>query len=49
MTAIRSGSLIAAQAVISAPVRPQPMHKADSGSRMQTLMQGVETVGTALI
>ena len=48
MTAIRSGSLIVDQAVISAAVRPQPMHKADSGSRTQTLMQGVETVGTAL-
>jgi hypothetical protein len=48
MIAIRSGSLIVDQAVISAAVRPQPMHKADSGSRMQTLMQGVETLGTAL-
>ncbi len=47
MTASRSVSLIVAQAVISAAVRPQPMHKADSGSRMQTLIQGVETVGTA--
>ena len=48
MTAIRSASLIVAQAVISSPVRPQPMHRADSGSRTQTLMQGVETVGTGL-
>ena len=48
ITASRSVSLIVAQAVISSPVRPQPMHKADSGSRTQTLMQGVETVGTAL-
>jgi hypothetical protein len=24
------------------------MHKADSGSRTQTLTQGVETVGTAI-
>lgn len=48
MTATRSVSLIAAQALISAAVRPQPMHKADSGSRTQTLMQGVETAGTAL-
>src|SRR6202020_2416656 len=47
MTAIRSGSLIVDQAVISAAVRPQPMHKADSGSMTQTLMQGVETLGTA--
>ena len=46
--ASRSVSLIVTQAVISSPVRPQPMHKADSGSRTQTLMQGVETVGTAL-
>ncbi len=29
MIAMRSGSLIVDQAVISAPVRPQPMHKAD--------------------
>jgi hypothetical protein len=42
MTESRSGSLIVDQAEISAPVRPQPMHKADSGSRMQTLMQGVD-------
>jgi hypothetical protein len=48
MTVIRSVSLIVAQAAISAVVRPQPMHKADSGSRTQTLTQGVETVGTAL-
>ena len=48
MTASRSVSLIVAHAVISSPVRPQPMHKADSGSRTQTLMQGVETGGTAL-
>jgi hypothetical protein len=48
ITATRSVSLIAAQAAISAAVRPQPMHKADNGSRTQTLMQGVETVGTAL-
>ncbi|HEY1886662.1 MAG TPA: hypothetical protein VGG86_11530 [Roseiarcus sp.] len=47
MTAIRSVSLIVAQAAISASVRPQPMHKADSGSRMQTLTQGVEMAGTA--
>jgi len=47
MTVSRSVSLIVAHAVISSPVRPQPMHKADSGSRTQTLMQGVETVGTA--
>jgi hypothetical protein len=25
------------------------MHKADSGSRRQTLVQGVETVGTVII
>ena len=43
MTASRSASLIVVQAAISSPVRPQPMHKADSGSRTQTLMQGVET------
>jgi hypothetical protein len=48
MTAIRWVSLIVAQAAISAAVRPQPMHKADSGSTTQTLTQGVETVGTAL-
>jgi hypothetical protein len=48
MTATRSVSFIVAQAAISAAVRPQPMHKADSGSRMQTFTQGVETVGTAL-
>jgi hypothetical protein len=48
MTATRSTSLIVAQAAISSPVRPQPMHKADSGSITQTLMQGVETGGTAL-
>ena len=30
------------QAPISAAVRPQPMHRADSGSMTQTLMQGVE-------
>ena len=48
MTAVRSGSLIVDQAAISAAVRPQPMHKADSGQRTQTLMQGVETLGTAL-
>jgi len=48
MIASRSGSLIVAQAAISSPVRPQPMHKADSGSRMQTLMQGVEIAGTGL-
>ena len=47
MTAIRSASLIVVQAAISAVVRPQPTHKADSGSMTQTLMQGVETVGTA--
>jgi hypothetical protein len=29
-------------------VRPQPMQRADSGSRTQTLTQGVETLGTAL-
>jgi hypothetical protein len=45
MTATRSTSLIVAQAAISSPVRPQPMHKADSGSITQTLMQGVETGG----
>ena len=44
MTAIRSGSLIVDQAVISAAVRPQPMHKGDRESMTQTLMQGVETV-----
>jgi hypothetical protein len=48
MTAIRWVSLIVAQAAISAAVRPQPMHKADSGSTTQTLTQGVETVATAL-
>jgi len=49
MSVIRSVSLIVAQAEISAAVRPQPMHKTDSGSRTQTLTQGVETVvGTAL-
>jgi hypothetical protein len=48
MTATRSVSLIVGHAPISAAVRPQPMHKADNGSRTQTLMQGVETVGTAL-
>ena len=48
MTASRSGSLIVVQAAISLPVRPQPMHKADSGSRTQTVMQGVETAGMAL-
>jgi len=42
MTARRSASLIVIQAAISAAVRPQPMHKADSGSMTQTLMQGVE-------
>jgi hypothetical protein len=47
MTVIRSVSLIVAQAAISATVRPQPMHRADSGSRTQTLTQGVETAGTA--
>jgi hypothetical protein len=29
-------------------VRPQPMQRADSGSRTLTLTQGVETLGTAL-
>jgi hypothetical protein len=48
MTASRSVSLIVAQAVISAAVRPQPMHKPDSGSITQTLMQGVETASTLL-
>jgi hypothetical protein len=48
MTASRSGSLIVVQAVISSLVRPQPMHKADSGSRTQTLMQGVEGADTGL-
>jgi hypothetical protein len=42
MTARRSTSLIVIQAAISAAVRPQPMHTADSGSMTQTLMQGVE-------
>jgi hypothetical protein len=46
MRVIRSPSLIVAQAAISAAVRPQPMHKADSGSITQTLMQGVETAST---
>ncbi len=49
MTASRAISLIVAHAVISSPVRPQPMHRADSGSRIQTLMQGVEMAGTRLI
>ena len=49
MTASRSVSTIVAQAAISWAVRPQPMHKLDSGSRTQTLMQGVETAGTGLI
>jgi hypothetical protein len=48
MTATRSVSLIVAQAAISAALRPQPMHKADSGSITQTLMQGVETASTPL-
>ena len=42
MTATRSASLIVVQAAISATVRPQPTHKADSGSMTQTLTQGVE-------
>ena len=42
MIARRSASLIVIQAPISAAVRPQPMHRADSGSMTQTLMQGVE-------
>lgn len=45
MTATRSVSLIVAQAAISVAIRPQPMHKPDSGSITQTLMQGVETGG----
>jgi hypothetical protein len=47
MTAMRSASLIVVQAEISAVVRPQPTHKADRESITQTLMQGVERVGTA--
>ena len=46
MSASRSASLMVAQAAISAPVRPQPMHRADIGSITQTLMQGVEMAGT---
>jgi hypothetical protein len=42
ITARRSASLIAVQAAISAVVRPQPTHMSDSGSRTQTLTQGVE-------
>jgi hypothetical protein len=42
MTAIRSVSLIPVQAAISAAVRPQPIQRDDSGSRMQTSTQGVE-------
>jgi hypothetical protein len=48
MTAIRAASLIVVQEAISAVMRPQPTYKADTGSMTQTLMQGVETVDTAL-
>jgi hypothetical protein len=48
MEAIRWASLIVGQPPISSGVRPQPMQRADSGSRTQTLTQGVETLGTAL-
>jgi hypothetical protein len=48
MTATRSVSLIVGHAAISAAVRPQPTHKADSGSITQTLMQGVETASTSV-
>jgi hypothetical protein len=48
MEAIRWASLIVGQPPISSGVRPQPMQRADSGSRTLTLTQGVETLGTAL-
>jgi hypothetical protein len=41
MTAKRSVSLMAGQAAISATVRPQPMHNAETGSTTQILTQGV--------
>jgi hypothetical protein len=45
MTTPRSGSLMAAQAVISAIVRPQPMQSAECGSMTQTFTQGVDIGG----
>ena len=41
MTATRSASLMVGQAAISAIVRPQPMHSAETGSTTQILTQGV--------
>jgi hypothetical protein len=41
MTATRAVSLMAGQAAISATVRPQPMHSAETGSTTQILTQGV--------
>jgi len=41
MIAVRSDSLMAAQAAISATERPQPMQSAESGSTTQVWMQGV--------
>ncbi len=43
MTASRSASLIAPQPAISATVRPQPTHSAETGSTTQIFTQGVET------
>jgi hypothetical protein len=45
MTVVRSGSLMAAQAAISAVDRPQPMQRAESGSTTQILTQGVDMTG----
>ncbi len=51
MTAMRSGSAMAGQAAISATVRPQPMHSAETGSTTQILTQGVDgsVAGIAII
>jgi hypothetical protein len=42
MMVVRSGSLMAAQAAISAVDRPQPMQRAESGSTTQIWTQGVD-------
>jgi hypothetical protein len=41
MIAVRSDSLMAPQAAISATERPQPMQSAESGSTTQIWTQGV--------
>jgi len=49
MIVVRSVSLIALQAAISAVVRPQPMHSAEIGSTTQSFTHGVETAEADIV